>query len=81
MSVLCKLLSAKKKRVRTQCRLDVLGKCRHDRITYYQDCWCGTLSRTSIELVISETVLQLLNCPLLVETVSNQINDATSLTE
>ena len=48
------------------------------------DCWYGTLSRTSIELidlVISEAVLQLQNCSLLVETVSNEIIDATSPTE
>ena len=90
-----------KKYVRTQCRLDFLRTCRHDRIipygfkfskpdalgvtsTYFQDCWYGTLSRTSIELidlVISETVLQLQNCSLLVETVSNEIIDATSPTE
>ena len=34
-----------------------------------------------IDLVISETVQQLQNCPLLVETVSYEIIDATSLTE
>ena len=101
MSVFCKLLNEEKKRVRTQCRLDFLRTCRHDRIipfgfqfskpaalgvtsTYFQDCWYGTLCRTSIELidlVISETVLQQRNCSLLVETVSNEIIDATSLTE
>ena len=101
MSVFCKLLNAEKKRVRTQCRLDFLRTCHHDRIipygfqfskpaalgvtsTYFQDCWYGTLCRTSIELidlVISETVLQLQKCSLLVETVSNEIIDATSLTE
>ena len=101
MSVFCKLLNAEKKRVRTQCRLDFLRTCRHDRIipygfqfskpaalgvtsTYFQDCWHDTLCRTSIELidlVISETVLQLQNCSLHVETVSNEIIDATSLTE
>ena len=52
--------------------------------TYFQDCWYGALCRTSIELidlVISETVLQQHNFSLLVETVSNEIMDATSLTE
>ena len=52
--------------------------------TYFQDCWYGTLCRTSIELidlVILESVLQQQNCSLLVETVSNKIVDATSLTE
>ena len=101
MSVFCKHLNAEKKLVRTQCRLDFLRTCRHDRIipygfqfskpaapcvisTYFQECWYGTLCRTSIELIdlaISETVLQLQNCSLLVETVSNEIIDATSLTE
>ena len=101
MSASCKLLNAEKKRVRTQCRLDFLGTCRHDRIipygfqcskpaalgvtsSYFIDCWHGTFCRTSIEridLVISETILQQQNCSLLVETVSNEIIDATSLTE
>ena len=52
--------------------------------TYFQDCWYGALCRTSIELVdlvISENVLQQQNYSLLVETVSNEIIDATSLTE
>ena len=101
MSVFCKPLNAEKKLVRTQCRLDFLRTCRHDRIipngfqfskpaaigvtsTYFQDCWYGALCRASIELidlVISETVLQQQNCSLLVETASNEIIDATSLTE
>ena len=52
--------------------------------TYFQDCWHCTLCRTSIELidlVISYTVLQQQNCSLIVESVSNEIIDATSLTE
>ena len=52
--------------------------------TYFQDCWHGTLCRISnelIDLVISETVLQLQNCSLLVETVSNEIIDFTSLAD
>ena len=50
---------------------------------YFQVCWYGALCRTYIKLilVISETVLQLQNCSLLVETVSNEIIDATSPTE
>ena len=101
MTVSCKPLNAEKKRIRTQCRIDFLRTCRHDRIipygfqfsklaalgvtsTYFHGCWYGTHSRTFIELidlVISETVLQLQNCSLLVETVSNEVIDATSLTE
>ena len=52
--------------------------------TYFQGCWNGKLCRTSIEhidLVISETVLQQQNNSLLVESVSNEIIDATALTE
>ena len=40
--------------------------------TYFQDCWHGALCRTSIELIdlaMSETILQLQNCSLLVESV------------
>ena len=50
----------------------------------FQDCLYGTLCRTPIELidlVISETVLQLQNRSLLFETVSNEIIDATLHTE
>ena len=52
--------------------------------TYLSDCWYGALCRTSIEridLVISETEQQTQNWPLLVESVSNEIIVATSLTE
>ena len=40
--------------------------------TYFHDCWCRILCRTSIELiyiVISESARQLQSCSLLVETV------------
>ena len=52
--------------------------------TYKSDCWHGALCRTSIEridLVIPETEQQIQNWLLLVESVSNDIIHATSLTE
>ena len=52
--------------------------------TYLEDRWHGTFCHTPIELidlVISEAVLQLLNCSLFGETVSNEIINATSPTE
>ena len=52
--------------------------------TCVSDRWDGALCRTSIEridLVISETEQQIQNWPLLVESASNEIIVATSLTE
>ena len=52
--------------------------------TYVSDIWDGALCRTSIERidhVISETEQQIQNWPLLVESASNEIIVATSLTE
>ena len=52
--------------------------------TYLSYCWYGALCRTSIErivLVISETEQQKQNWSLLVESASNEIIDATSLSE